>query len=208
MPTLRHIVLIRDPYPGVFNSGTANLSSPQVPTAYLLWLLLKNIHDQAHVSETRPVSIEPEPETGAADYNASRLSIGALSNTDVSDDSPNAALQALLSRVLGERAANRFSELSRIRYGWDFGRGESLHQAALGNLIALLSHTVTSPPNPKLFLSADGSLEMRWQSPLQGRISVFIKDDRFEIFKADAQEDSVFMASEVGDTLRAAGLLE
>ena len=201
------MVRTNDPFLWGFNSNTVNLRAPQVPVPYVLWMLLKNISGSADLMETTAVSDKKEPET-AGDYSRTRVSLGELCNTSALDDSPSRALRDLVARALGERAAHRFSELSKIGSGWDFGRGEALHEAAVANLGALLSRIVTSPPNSRLFLTTDGSLELRWQSESEGRISIFVKDDRFEVFKAESDEESVFMESEVRDTLRTAGLLK
>jgi len=206
MPTVHQIVRTTDPFLCGFNSNTVNLRAAQVPVEYVLWTLLKNISGLADLLEATAVSDKKESET-AGDYSRTAVSLGELCNTSARDDSQSRALRDLVARVLGERAADRFSELSKIGSGWDFGRGESLHEAVVANLSSLLSRTVTSPSNSRLFLTRDGSLELRWQSESEGRISIFVKADRFEVFKAEIDEESVFMESEVRDTLRTAGLL-
>jgi hypothetical protein len=200
------ITTINDPFVWGLNSNTANLRGPQIPIEYVLWIL-RNISDSADIIDTRPVSDRTRPQS-AGDYSRSSISLGELCNVSAFDDSHNRALGDLVGRVLGERAALRFSELSKIGSGWDFGYGDALHEAAIVNFSALLSQTLTPPTNPKLFLTRDGSLEMRWRSESEGRISIFVKDDRFEVFKSKTEEESVFMESELPDTLRTAGLLK
>ena len=192
---------------GAINSSTVNLSGPQTPMPYLLWLWLKKVSESADEFERGPVTTQPE-RGDSADYNENApFSFGELCNTSVYDDSANKALEDLVKRVLGARVADRFAELRRIKPGWDFGEGEALHDAALSNLSALLSQTKVSPRSPKLFLSSDGSLELRWRSKSDDRICLFVKDDRFEVFDPNGNGESVFMDSEVQSALRSAGLL-
>jgi hypothetical protein len=207
MPTVHTTVRTNDPFRWGFSSNTVNLRAPQVPIQYVLWLFLKNLSGSTDLLETTAVTSNNKAET-PGDYRSVRVSLGELCNTSALDDSQSRALRDLIVRVLGERSANRFTEITKIRSGWDFGRGEALHERAIANLSALLSRTETPPPNSRLFLTTDGSLELRWQSEAEGRISIFVKNDRFEVFKAESDEESVFMESEVRNTLQTAGLLK
>jgi len=135
------------------------------------------------------------------------ISIGELCNTSVYDDSASKALEDLIKRVLGVRAADRFSELRRIKARWDFGKGEALSEGAVKNLSALLSRVKNAPPNIRLFLCSDGSLEIQWKSPEGERTSVFLKDDGFEVLHPEHHEEQAFSDSDFQGVLLNAGLV-
>jgi len=148
------------------------------------------------------------PDVDRMRYYVSPISFGKLCNTSVDEPYATRALEDLVKRVFGARAAARFSELRNIKSGWDFGKGEALSEGTLNNLSALLSRVKNPPPDVRLFLSTDGSLEIQWKSRDGNRISVFAKNDGFEVFRDEQDEELAFSDSDLQGVLLAAGFAE
>lgn len=199
-------LLVNELYLRAQSSISPNLFSASIPIYALILSSLISVAEARDRAEEESAVERAIPVNDRSSYDM-RVSIGELCNTSVYDDSSGRALEDLVKRVLGERAAARFSELRRIKPGWDFGKGEALSDGAVRNLTALLSRVKSAPSNVRLFLSSDGSLEIQWRSRDGNRISVFAKDDRFELFQPEQDEEKTFSDSDFQGVLLAAGII-
>jgi len=189
-------------------SVSANVLAPPTQIDALLRHLLGITPEVNNDVGKEPDMERKNPDDDRARYFVQSISFGKLCNTSVDDPYARRAIEDLVKRVLGARAAVRFSELRNIKSGWDFGKGEALGEGTLNNLSALLSRVRNPPPSVRLFLSADGSLEIQWKSRDGNRISVFARNDGFEVFRAEQDEELAFPDSDLQGVLLAAGVAE
>jgi hypothetical protein len=125
------------------------------------------------------------------------LSVGELCNTSFYDDTEKKAVENLVQRVLGARAANRFLELKNIKQGWKFGRGEAVSPAAESNFSALLQRIRFNPSNSRIFLLEDGSLALRWKKSDEIKITVVARASRFDLVEESAESEVEFKSSDL-----------
>ncbi len=125
------------------------------------------------------------------DYVVSKMHVlvGELCNTSIYDYSEEKAVEDLVKRVLGDRAANRFSELRNIKQGWRFGGGEALSPASGSNFSALLQRIRFTPPNSRLFLLEDGSLAVRWKKSDNLKITVVARASGFDLVEESPENE-------------------
>jgi len=124
----------------------------------------------------------------------------------VSDAHMDLIMRKLTEQVLGRKAADRFSELKKISRGWNFGKGEPMTEGAQRNLLALLLHLTNPPPDPRLFLLSDGSLELRWKLSDERRVSIISTPVGFEVFDSNLDEEMTCADYDVEGILKAVGL--
>jgi hypothetical protein len=127
-------------------------------------------------------------------------------NVTVSDAHMDLILEGLVEQVLGRKALDRFSELKKISHGWNFGKGEPMTERARRNLHALLLHLANPPPDPKLFLLSDGSLELMWKLSDEKQVSVISTSAGFEVFHSSLDEEMSFTDNDFQGVLKAIAL--
>lgn len=113
---------------------------------------------------------------------------------------------SLVNKKLGERSAKRFSELMEVPSGWNFGTGEKMSELSKSNFSAMLSRIKNHPKNSRLFLSDDGSIEMRWSQTEKLRASIISNSQGFEIYNDEGREE-VFDYSGLENVLNSVGLI-
>ena len=128
--------------------------------------------------------------------------------TSSSDEPIHTAASALVKKVLGKRACERFSELKSVNEGWNFGRGAAMAEKAESNLAGFLSRVEHPPENARLFLLDDGAIEVQWRNLDNKRVSVISTTEGFEVLRQNSEEEQRFSDSEFEKLIKAAGLAD
>jgi hypothetical protein len=124
-------------------------------------------------------------------------------NIDVQDARSGGTSEEIIASVLGQAALTRFSELRKIRAGWNFGEGLPMSSAAELNLLFLLSKLGRPIQNPRLFLMDDGGIELQWKDSSSARISIVATETEFELYMRGSTEKR-FELRDYNELLKAA----
>lgn len=106
-------------------------------------------------------------------------------------------------QLLGESGVERVTEFSRYPAGWDFGRGEALQPESIATLDWFLSrHGDVIEGRLSVFFSAEGVLDLMWDSTLWGAVNLALYANGVGYhFDGCGSEEDVFVAFDDIDTL-------